>query len=93
MLLYIILSSPLFVNARSSSLAFGPAVHCCMATILPVTTSDFPNWFDIQFDSFCFLAAGHNKEPVVVVVDNNVGQDIDTDIVVATGEVAGSDSR
>ena len=93
MLLYIILSSPRFVNARSSSLAFGPAVHCCMATILPVTTSDFPNWFDIQFDSFCFLAVGHNKEPVVVVVDNSVEQDIDTDTVVATGEVAGSDSR
>jgi len=27
------------------------------------------------------------------VVDNSVGQDIDTDIVVATVEVAGSDSR
>ena len=92
-LFYIILPTPRFVNARSSSLAFGSAVHCRMATILPVTTSDFPNWFDIQSDSFCFLAAGHNKEPVVVVVDNNVGQDIDTDTVVATVEVAGSDSR
>ena len=93
-LFYIILPTPRFVNARSSSLAFGPVVHFRMATILPVTTSDFPNWFDIQFDSFCFLAAaGHNKEPVVVVVDNSVGQDIDTDTVVATVEVVGSDSR
>ena len=91
-LLYIILPTPRFVNARASSLAFGPAVHCCMATILPVTTSDFPNWFDIQFDSFRF-AAWHNKAPVVVVVGNSVGQDIDNDIVAATVVVAGSDSR
>ena len=64
-----------------------------MATILPVTTSDFPNWFDIQFDSFCFLAAGHNKEPVVVVVGNSVESDIDNDTAAATVVVAGSDSK
>jgi len=92
-LFYIILPTPHFVNARSSSLAFGPAVHFRMATILPVTTSDFPNWFDIQFDSFCFLAAGHNKEPVVVVADNSVESDTDKDTVVATVVVAGSDSK
>jgi hypothetical protein len=92
-LFYIILPTPHFVNARSSSLAFGSAVHCRMATILPVTTSDFPNWFDIQFDSFCFLAVGHNKEPVVVVVDNNVEQGTGKGTVVATVEVAGSCSK
>ena len=92
-LFYIILPTPHFVNARSSSLAFGSVVHFRMATILPVTTSDFPNWFDIQFDSFCFLAVGHNKEPVVVVVDNNVEQGTGKGTVVATVEVAGSCSK
>ena len=92
-LFYIILPTPRFVNARSSSLAFGPAVHFRMATILPVTTSDFPNWFDIQSDSFRFAAVRHNKEPVVVVVDNSVESGIDTDTVVATVVVAGSDSK
>ena len=52
---------------------------------------DFPLLADLDIDSF-FLA-GHNKEPVVVVVGNSVEQDTGKDTVVATVEVAGSCSK
>lgn len=50
---------------------------------------DFPLVADFDIDSFLAVAAGHNREPVVEA-DNTVGQDADSDIVVAPVVVAGS---
>ena len=49
----------------------------------------FPLVADFDTDSFLAVAAGHNREPVVEA-DNTVGQDADSDIVVAPVVVAGS---
>ena len=43
---------------------------------------DFPLVADFDTDSFLAVAAGHNREPVVEA-DNTVGQDADSDTVVA----------
>jgi len=62
-----------------------------MAVFL-VARRDFPLLADLDIDSF-FLA-GHNKEPVVVVVvDNSVEQDTGKGTAVATVEVVGSCSK
>jgi len=89
-LLYIILPSPPLVNTLSGTLSLGAVVHNRMAVFL-VARRDFPLLADLDIDSF-FLA-GHNKEPVVVVVDNSVEQDTGKGTAVATVEVAGSCSK
>jgi hypothetical protein len=81
-LLYIILTTPTLVNPLSGTLTLGAVVHSSILAVLLVARRDFPQVADFDTDSFLAVAAGHNREPVVEA-DNTVGQDADSDTVVA----------
>lgn len=91
MLRYIIIFSPCPVNTLSGTLFAWAAVHSSNFAVLSVPRRNFPLFADFEGDSIA--AAGHNKEPVVVVVDNSVEQDTGNGTAVATVEVAGSCSK